>query len=159
MQESAQAAFSLVKSRAERLGVRSRLFSTTDLHVHIPEGAVPKDGPSAGIAMATAIVSAFSGRPVRKDIAMTGEVTLRGRVLPIGGLKEKVLAAFREEVKIVLFPKGNEKDLPDIPENVRTAVQLIPVQNIDEVFARALQAAPLKEVISIRKPSSLSRQN
>lgn len=138
MQESAQAALSLVKSKWHKLGTRNRSFSKTDLHVHVPEGAVPKDGPSAGIAMATAIMSALTGKAVRKDLAMTGEVTLRGRILPIGGLKEKVLAAHREGVKEVLYPRGNEKDLPDIPEAIRRLIKLTPVDAIDDVFARAL---------------------
>ncbi len=159
MQESAQAALSLVKSRSEKLGLRTKSFNKTDLHVHIPEGAVPKDGPSAGIAMATAIVSALSGRAVRKDLAMTGEVTLRGRVLPIGGLKDKVLAAYREGIKEVLYPVGNEKDLPEIPENVRSGIKLVPVETIDDVFARALQAVPPKTVLSSRKPAQIAGTN
>jgi ATP-dependent Lon protease len=144
MQESAQTALSLVKSRSEKLHIRNKAFHKTDLHIHVPEGAVPKDGPSAGIAMATAIVSALTGKAVRKDVAMTGEVTLRGRVLPIGGLKEKVLAAYREGIKEVLYPTGNEKDLPEIPENIRSEIKLIPVESVDDVFERALQGTPLR---------------
>ncbi|MCG3203437.1 MAG: Lon protease 1 [Elusimicrobia bacterium] len=159
MQESAQTAFSLVKSHGAKLGIQQKSFNKIDLHVHVPEGAVPKDGPSAGIAMATAIASALSGGAVRKDVAMTGEVTLRGRVLPIGGLKEKVIAAFREGIKEVLFPRGNEKDLPEIPENIRSGLKLIPVDTIDDVLSRALQPAPLKPVMSPRKASHLPGTN
>jgi ATP-dependent Lon protease len=138
MQESAQAALSLVKSLSKQFRLSDRTFKKNDLHVHIPEGAVPKDGPSAGIALATALASALTGRAVRKDIAMTGEVTLGGRVLPIGGLKEKVLASFRDGVKTVLYPEANRKDLPEIAEDVRKAMKLVPVKNIDEVFKIAL---------------------
>jgi len=164
MQESAQAAYSLVKSRAKKLKIKEQDFRKHDLHVHIPEGAVPKDGPSAGIVLTTAIVSALSGIPVRKEIGMTGEVTLRGRVLAIGGLKEKVLAAFRDELKVVLYPKANEKDLPDIPEKVRKNLKLIPVESIDDVLKLALQPAPLRSASvrsssSQRKSASLPRHN
>ena len=112
------------------------------MHIHVPDGATPKDGPSAGAAMATAIVSVLTGIPIRKDIAMTGEVTLRGRVTAIGGLKEKLLAALRSGVKTVLIPEENEKDLADIPENVKSALEIIPVSTMDEVLARALTRAP-----------------
>ena len=111
------------------------------MHVHVPEGATPKDGPSAGVAMAMAIVSVLTGIPVRKDIAMTGEITLRGRVLPIGGLKEKLLAALRSGVKTVLIPQENEKDLAEVPENVKSELEIIPVSTVDEVLAHALVAA------------------
>ncbi len=159
MQESAQAALSLVKSRSEKLRIRNKAFHKTDLHIHVPEGAVPKDGPSAGIAMATAIVSALTGKAVRKDLAMTGEVTLRGRVLPIGGLKEKVLAAYREGIKEVLYPVGNEKDLPEIPEKIRSEIRLIPVESVDDVFERALQGTPPKSVLPSRKAAHLPGHN
>ena len=121
------------------------MFEKTDVHVHVPDGATPKDGPSAGVAMATAIVSVLTGIPIRKDIAMTGEITLRGRVLPIGGLKEKLLAALRSGVKTVLIPQENEKDLADIPDNVKYALEIIPVSTVDEVLAQAL-AGPLTPV-------------
>ncbi len=121
------------------------LFEKRDIHVHVPEGATPKDGPSAGVAMATAIVSVLTGIPVRKDIAMTGEITLRGRVLPIGGLKEKLLAALRAGVKTVLIPQENEKDLADVPENVKAALTIVPVSTVDEVLSRAL-AGPLTPI-------------
>ncbi|HYD87428.1 MAG TPA: endopeptidase La [Vitreimonas sp.] len=138
MKESISAASSYVRSRAIQFGVKPPLFRTRDIHVHVPEGATPKDGPSAGVAMATAIVSVLTGVPIRKDIAMTGEITLRGRVLPIGGLKEKLLAALRGGVKTVLIPKDNEKDLADIPENVKTGLEIIPVSTVDEVLKHAL---------------------
>src|SRR5512136_3414159 len=119
MQESAQAAMSYVRSRAEVLGLEKRFLETTDVHVHVPEGAIPKDGPSAGITMATTLVSALCKVPVRKDVAMTGEITLRGRILPIGGLKEKALAAHRGGIKTILVPLENEKDVREIPRRVR----------------------------------------
>ncbi|MFN3286870.1 MAG: endopeptidase La [Sphingomonadaceae bacterium] len=138
MTESVAAALSFVKARAPHYGIRPSVFQKRDVHVHVPEGATPKDGPSAGIAMVTAIISALSGTPVRRDVAMTGEVTLRGRVLPIGGLKEKLLAALRGGLRTVLIPAENEKDLADIPANVREALEIVPVAHIDEVLARAL---------------------
>ncbi|OYU70333.1 MAG: endopeptidase La [Alphaproteobacteria bacterium PA2] len=138
MKESISAANSYVRSRATHFGIEPPLFDRTDVHIHVPEGATPKDGPSAGVAMATAIVSVLTGIPIRKDIAMTGEVTLRGRVLPIGGLKEKLLAALRSGVKTVLIPKENAKDLADIPDNVKSALEIIPVSTVDEVLALTL---------------------
>ncbi|MBM3554233.1 MAG: endopeptidase La [Alphaproteobacteria bacterium] len=138
MQESIQAAASYVRSRAPVFGIKPTLFKKRDIHVHVPEGATPKDGPSAGIAMVTAIVSVMTGVPVRKDIAMTGEVTLRGRVLPIGGLKEKLLAALRGGIKKVLIPKDNLKDLAEIPDNVKKGMEIVPVGVVDEVLAQAL---------------------
>ncbi len=139
MKESISAANSLVRSRAVQLGIRPDVFNSTDIHVHVPEGATPKDGPSAGIAMTTAIVSLLTNNPVSKDVAMTGEVTLRGRVLPIGGLKEKLLAALRGGIKTVLIPAENEKDLDDIPQNVKDGLKTVPVSDITEVFAHALK--------------------
>ena len=138
MKESMQAAYSLVRSRAERLGIDPTRFSTSDVHIHVPSGAVPKDGPSAGIAITTAIASLFSERPVRSDVAMTGEITLRGTVLPIGGLKEKSLAALRAGIRRVLIPYQNEKDLEDIPPEARKLLEFQPVHTIDEVLAAAL---------------------
>ena len=138
MKESISAAASYVRSRAVDFGIEPPMFDKRDIHVHVPEGATPKDGPSAGIAMATAIVSIMTGIPVRRDIAMTGEVTLRGRVLPIGGLKEKLLAALRGGIKTVLIPEENAKDLAEIPENVKTGLEIIPVAHMDEVLAHAL---------------------
>jgi ATP-dependent Lon protease len=139
MQESAQAAMSYVRSRAEVLGLDKRFIENMDIHVHVPEGAIPKDGPSAGITMATTLVSALCRIPVRKDVAMTGEITLRGRVLPIGGLKEKVLAAHRGGIKTILIPKENAKDVRDIPRRVREKLHIIPVDHTDEVLREALR--------------------
>ncbi|PQA89414.1 endopeptidase La [Hyphococcus luteus] len=138
MKESVSAASSYVKSRAVEFGIEPPVFEKTDIHIHVPEGATPKDGPSAGVAMATAIVSVLTGVPVHKDIAMTGEISLRGRVLAIGGLKEKLLAALRAGVKTVLIPEENEKDLADIPDNVKEDLKIIPVSTVDEVLAHAL---------------------
>src|SRR5688500_14133737 len=138
MQESVQAAFSFVRARSPSYGVKPSLFARKDIHVHLPEGAVPKDGPSAGIGMVTAIVSTLTGTAVRRDVAMTGEVTLRGRVLPIGGLKEKLLAALRGGITKVLIPSENEKDLVDIPANIREGLEIVTVAHVDEVLAHAL---------------------
>jgi len=138
MQESIQAAMSFVKARAPAYGVKPSIFARKDIHVHLPEGAVPKDGPSAGIGMVTAMISTLSGVAVRRDVAMTGEVTLRGRVLPIGGLKEKLLAALRGGIRTVLIPSENEKDLAEIPASVKEALEIIPVEHVDEVLSRAL---------------------
>ena len=138
MKESISAANSFVQSRAPALGVKPTVFRNTDIHVHVPEGATPKDGPSAGGAMITAIVSTLTGIPVKKDVAMTGEITLRGRVLPIGGLKEKLLAALRGGVKTVLIPQENVKDLEDVPDNVKSELKIIPVETVDEVLQNAL---------------------
>jgi len=138
MQESIQAAMSFVKARAPAYGVKPSIFARKDIHVHLPEGAVPKDGPSAGVGMVTAIISTLTGIPVRRDVAMTGEVTLRGRVLPIGGLKEKLLAALRGGITTVLIPSENEKDIAELPESVKQGLEIVPVSHVDEVLARAL---------------------
>jgi ATP-dependent Lon protease len=138
MQESVQAAFSFVRARSPSYGVKPSLFARRDIHVHLPEGAVPKDGPSAGIGMVTAIISTLTGNAVRRDVAMTGEVTLRGRVLPIGGLKEKLLAALRGGIAKVLIPAENEKDLAEIPVNIREGLEIVPVTHVDEVLVHAL---------------------
>jgi ATP-dependent Lon protease len=138
MQESIQAAMSFVKARAPAYGVKPSIFARKDIHVHLPEGAVPKDGPSAGIGMVTAMISTLSGIAVRRDVAMTGEVTLRGRVLPIGGLKEKLLAALRGGISTVLIPAENQKDLAEIPASVKENLEIVPVEHVDEVLARAL---------------------
>jgi len=150
MQESVSAAMSYVRSRAPSYGLKPTLFEKRDIHVHVPEGATPKDGPSAGVAMATSIVSVLTGIPVRRDVAMTGEVTLRGRVLPIGGLKEKLLAALRAGVTTVFIPKENEKDLADIPDNVKKDLTILPVSHVDEVIAKALVRPP--EAIEWEEP-------
>ncbi|PYY17726.1 MAG: endopeptidase La, partial [Acidobacteria bacterium] len=140
MQESAQAAITYIRSRAHRLGVPRDFYRNIDIHIHVPEGAIPKDGPSAGITMATAIASALSKIPVRRDIAMTGEITLRGKVLAIGGLKEKLLAAHRAGIFEAILPKDNEKDLSEVPENLRNAMKLHFADNMDEVLAIALES-------------------
>ena len=142
MQESVQAAYSYIRSRAVQFGIKPPFFDKRDIHIHVPEGATPKDGPSAGIAMATSIVSAITGIPIRRDIAMTGEITLRGRVLPIGGLKEKLLAALRAGIKTVIIPQDNEKDLVEIPDNVKKGLAIIPVSHVDQVIERALVRKP-----------------
>jgi len=146
MQESAQAALTIVRSKADALNLDKNFYKDTDIHIHVPEGAIPKDGPSAGIAMVTSIASAFTKRPVRGDLAMTGEITLRGRVLPIGGLKEKLLAAHRGGIKTVIIPKENEKDLVDIPSNVLKDLELKLVERIDEVLETAFVPMPGQEV-------------
>jgi ATP-dependent Lon protease len=138
MKESISAAASYVRSRAVAFGIEPPLFDRRDIHVHVPEGATPKDGPSAGVAMVTSIVSVMTGIPVRRDIAMTGEITLRGRILPIGGLKEKLLAAQRGGIKLVLIPEENAKDLVEINESIKKGMEIIPVSRMDEVLARAL---------------------
>ncbi|AMP37538.1 endopeptidase La [Ralstonia syzygii subsp. celebesensis] len=142
MKESVEAARSVVRSRSARLGVKDELFEKRDIHIHVPEGATPKDGPSAGIAMTTALVSVLTGIPVRADVAMTGEITLRGEVLPIGGLKEKLLAAHRGGIKLVLIPEENVKDLADIPDNVKNSIEIVPVRWIDKVLELALVRKP-----------------
>jgi ATP-dependent Lon protease len=142
MQESAQAAMSYVRSKAEEYGIPKDFNRKTDVHVHVPEGAIPKDGPSAGITLATALVSALARVPTRKDVAMTGEITLRGKVLPIGGVKEKLLAAHRAGINTIVLPKDNEKDLADIPKNVMDSLNLYMVETMDEVLKLAL-AEPL----------------
>ena len=140
MKESAQAALSLVRSRVSELGIEADAFKGVDIHIHVPSGAVPKDGPSAGVGMFTAIASLFANRAVRSEVAMTGEITLRGLILPIGGLKEKTLAAMRAGIQTVIIPKLNEKDLPDIPGEVKEKLTIVPVENVDELLKAALEA-------------------
>ena len=142
MQESIQAALTVVRSRAPSLGIDDNFQEHKDLHVHVPEGATPKDGPSAGIGMCTALVSVLTGIPVRKDVAMTGEITLRGQVLPIGGLKEKLLAAHRGNIKTIIIPMENERDLKEIPDNIKADLTIKPVKWIDEVLQIALKYMP-----------------
>ncbi len=138
MKESAQTALSYVRSKADELDIEEDFFDTHDIHIHVPEGAVPKDGPSAGVTMVTAIVSAITKRPIRREVGMTGEVTLRGRVLPIGGLKEKSLGAHRAGLTTIILPKDNERDIDDIPESVREGLTFKLVSNADEVLKLAL---------------------
>jgi ATP-dependent Lon protease len=145
MSESVQADFSFVKARSPAYGIKPTIYNRKDLHIHLPEGAVPKDGPSAGVGMVTSIVSTLTGIPVRADVAMTGEVTLRGRVLAIGGLKEELLAALRGGIKTVLIPEENVKDLAEIPANVKEGLDIVPVAHVDEVLARAL-TQPLEAI-------------
>ncbi len=142
MKESIDAARSYARSRALTFGIKPPLFDRKDIHVHVPEGATPKDGPSAGVAMATSIISVLTGIPVKRDVAMTGEITLRGRVLPIGGLKEKLLAALRTGLKTVIIPSENEKDLAEIPDNVKSGLEIRPVSTMEEVLKIALIREP-----------------
>jgi ATP-dependent Lon protease len=145
MQESAQAAMSYVRSRAAGYGLGRDFYRKMDLHIHIPEGAIPKDGPSAGITLATTIVSALTKIPVRNDVAMTGEITLRGKVLPIGGVKEKLLAAHRAGIRNVILPKENEKDLQDLPQDILGVLHVNLVETMDEVLAVALERLPVPQ--------------
>jgi ATP-dependent Lon protease len=158
MQESIQAAISVVRGRARRLGIKEDFYQKTELHIHLPEGATPKDGPSAGIGICTSIVSALTGIPVRADVAMTGEITLRGEVLPIGGLREKLLAAQRGGIKTVLIPEENTKDLAEIPDNIKNKLEILPVRWIDRVLEVALerQPEPLPEIVEPVQPVSLA---
>ncbi|MDA0892867.1 MAG: endopeptidase La, partial [Proteobacteria bacterium] len=142
MQESIQAAMTVVRSRSQGLGIPARYHETHDLHIHVPEGATPKDGPSAGVGMCTALVSVATNIPVRADVAMTGEITLRGEVLAIGGLKEKLLAARRGGIKTVIIPLENERDLAEVPENIKDRLDIRPVKWIDEVLEIALETSP-----------------
>jgi ATP-dependent Lon protease len=142
MQESVQAAKSFVRSRSAALGIMPTTFEKIDIHIHVPEGATPKDGPSAGVAMVSSIVSVLTKIPVKANLAMTGEITLRGRVLPIGGLKEKLLAALRGGIKTVLIPADNQKDLAEIPDNVKKSLDIVAVATVDEVLRRALVRQP-----------------
>jgi ATP-dependent Lon protease len=144
MRESAQAALSYARSRADLLGLESNFYENLDVHIHVPAGATPKDGPSAGITLATALISALTRVPVRKDVAMTGEITLRGKVLPIGGLKEKAIAALRGRMQKVLIPEANKKDLVEIPNYVKRKLKFVSVSNVDEVLKEALVRSPFK---------------
>ncbi|MBF8290045.1 MAG: lon, partial [Chloroflexi bacterium] len=153
MRESARAGLSWIRTHADSLGIARETFEKQTLHIHVPAGGIPKDGPSAGITMATAMVSAFTGIPVRRDLAMTGEITLRGRVLPIGGLKSKILAAHLSGAKMVILPKKNEKDLRDIPDEIRKSIKLVLVDSMDQVLENALRRRP-KPLATPAKPAS-----
>ena len=152
MQESVQAAYSYVRAHSREFGATPDFFERHSLHVHVPAGAVPKDGPSAGVTMVTAIVSALSGRPVRSDLAMTGEITLRGRVMAIGGVKQKALAAHRAGIKTLLLPTENKKDLPDIPKDVRKDLRIVWVERIEEVLQRALHPVAVELPVPTELP-------
>ncbi len=154
MQESAQAALSYVRSRAMQLGLAPDFYQKLDIHVHVPEGAIPKDGPSAGITMATSIVSALLNLPVRRDLAMTGEITLRGRVLPIGGLTEKLLAAHRGNIKNVLIPKENERDLKEVPAKILKRLDITLVESVDQVLQTALVLEEGSAIVQERVPAA-----
>jgi ATP-dependent Lon protease len=153
MQESAQAAMSYARSRADMLGLSKDFYQNLDIHIHVPEGATPKDGPSAGIAMATSIISALTRIPVNKDVAMTGEITLRGRVLPIGGLKEKIIAAHRGNISTVIIPRENEKDLKEIPAQVLKSISMVMVEHMDEVLKRALVVPDPEKFLVPKEPA------
>jgi len=158
MQESIRAAMSVVRSRAESLGIAADFYQKNDIHVHVPEGATPKDGPSAGVGMCTAIVSGLTGIPVRADVAMTGEITLRGEVLPIGGLKEKLLAAHRGGIKIVVIPNENKKDLVEMPDVIKKGLDIRPVRWIDQVLEVALEKAPVPVKKTVSKKAEKSKK-
>ena len=158
MQESAKTALSCLRSRCEQLGIEKDFYKTKDIHIHFPEGAVPKDGPSAGIAITTAMLSALTGRKVRRDVAMTGEVTLRGRVLPIGGLKEKTMAALRSGVGTVIIPRENEKDLEEIDQTVRMKLHFVAVDAVEEVFSAALVTDPCRKTEATKETPMLPVQ-
>jgi ATP-dependent Lon protease len=155
MRESAQAAYSYAKSRAKELEIPEEDFEKYDMHIHIPEGAIPKDGPSAGITLATAMVSSLSQRAIRKDVAMTGEITLRGNVLPVGGVKEKVLAARRERVTKVILPHLNRRDMDEIPKELFGEMQFIFVENVREVFREALKERAPAPAAPVQRPPRL----
>lgn len=156
MQESAQAALSYVRSRTAKLGIEDSIFEKSDIHLHIPAGAQPKDGPSAGVTMATALVSLVTGKLVRSDVGMTGEITLRGQVLPVGGIKEKILAAHRAGLKTIILPKENEPDLEELPEEVHKSINFILVDTMDEVLSEALEPLPQPTEILAAKAAQSS---
>jgi ATP-dependent Lon protease len=163
MKESIQAAMSVVRSRAAALGIRPDFYESKDIHVHVPEGAIPKDGPSAGVGMCTALVSVLTGIPVRADVAMTGEITLRGEVLPIGGLKEKLLAAHRGGIKTVIIPEENRRNLEEVPDNIKANLDIHPVKWIDDVLEIALVSKPVPlseaEMLEIVKSNEGNKPN
>jgi len=157
MQESAKAALSYVRSRADSLGLGDDFFEKSDFHLHVPAGAQPKDGPSAGVTMATALVSLISGRPVRADVGMTGEITLRGQVLPVGGIKEKVLAAHRSGLKTIILPVRNKEDLEELPEEVRQSMNFVFAESVEDVLNAALE--PVKKTKTTKKTTRKMKNN
>jgi ATP-dependent Lon protease len=162
MQESARAALSYVRSRTKQLGLNDNFFEKTDIHLHVPAGATPKDGPSAGVTMATSLVSLVSGRKIKRNLGMTGEITLRGQVLPVGGIKEKVLAAHRNGMKTVILPKRNEFDLDDVSEEIKNKIQFIFVETVDDVLEAALEKKRVKtksEEIKQSEPGEAQKEN
>jgi ATP-dependent Lon protease len=158
MKESARAALSWVRSESERIGIPASFFNGIDIHLHVPAGSIPKDGPSAGIAMATALASLLTGRPVKENLAMTGEITLRGRVLPIGGLKEKVLAAHRAGIRTVILPQRNEADLDEIPPDLRAEMRFVPVERVEEVLDEALQPRAVEPPVAPAEPGETAHE-
>jgi ATP-dependent Lon protease len=154
MKESAQAALSYIRSRADKLGLPTDFYDKSDIHVHVPAGAIPKDGPSAGVTIAASLASLLTGRPVRPDVAMTGEITLRGKVLPVGGIKEKVLAARRAGIKMVILPRRNERDLDDVPPELREEMETVFVDTVDEVLAYALRDGDMQQPQSTAGPAA-----
>src|SRR6185369_13624323 len=154
MRESAQAALSFARANAKRLGIDDRRFDKTDIHIHVPEGAVPKDGPSAGITLATALISALSSQAVKRDVAMTGEITLRGRVLPVGGIKEKILGAHRAGIRTVILPRNNERDIDEVPIEVRTQMIFAPVERVEQAIQLALEPPSDEAVADIVQEAS-----
>jgi len=159
MQESIQAATTVVRSRAKLLGIDEDFHQNLDIHIHVPEGATPKDGPSAGVGMCAALVSALTNIPARSDVAMTGEITLRGEVLPIGGLKEKLLAAHRGGIARVIIPYENEKDLAEIPKNIKDKLDIVPVRWIDEVLQYSLQHMPVPKAQELSDDEKKKQSN
>jgi ATP-dependent Lon protease len=155
MKESAHAALSYARSKANTLGLADDFYKELDIHIHVPAGAIPKDGPSAGVTMATALISTLTKTPVSKDIAMTGEITLRGRVLPIGGIKEKALAALRAKIRTIILPERNKKDIEDIPKEIRKKMNFMFVRHMDDVLKIALK----KKVKTIKKPLPIGKRN
>jgi ATP-dependent Lon protease len=152
MQESAQAALSYARTNAKRLGIETKRFDKIDIHIHVPEGGVPKDGPSAGVTLATALISALTGCCVRRDVAMTGEITLRGRVLPVGGVRDKVLGAYRAGISTIILPQKNERDILDVPAKVKRKLQFIYVQQMDQVLAEAMTSPAAKQGARGKEP-------
>jgi ATP-dependent Lon protease len=153
MRESAQAALSFARANARRLGIDERRFDKTDIHIHVPEGAVPKDGPSAGITLATALISALSNQAVKRDVAMTGEITLRGRVLPVGGIKEKILGAHRAGIRTVILPRDNERDIAEVPGHVKRKLVFVYVDHMDDVIASALCEPAVSAPVVLKRNS------